>query len=41
MTVTKEEVLRFLDDSKIKYEIAEHKAVYTIDEMLECNLPHP
>ena len=41
MTVTKEEVLKFLDDSKIKYEIAEHKPVYTIDEMLECGLPHP
>lgn len=41
MALTKEEVIRLLDDKKIKYEICEHKAVYTIDEMLECGLPHP
>ncbi len=41
MALTKEDVIRQLDDKKIKYEIAEHKPVYTIDEMLECNLPHP
>ena len=41
MTLTKEDIVRMLDDSKIKYEIVEHKPVYTIDEMLECNLPHP
>lgn len=41
MTLTKEDIVKILDDNKVKYEIVEHKAVYTIDEMLECNLPHP
>lgn len=41
MTLTKEDIIKLLDEKKIKYEIAEHKAVYTIDEMLECGLPHP
>ena len=41
MALTKEDIVKILDDSKIKYEIVEHKPVYTIDEMLECNLPHP
>ena len=39
MALTKEDIVKILDDSKIKYEIVEHKPVYTIDEMLECNLP--
>ena len=41
MVLTKEDIIKILDDNKIKYEMVEHKAVYTIDEMLECNLPHP
>ena len=41
MTLTKEDIVKLLDDSKVKYEIVEHKPVYTIDEMLECGLPHP
>ena len=41
MALTKEDIVKLLDDSKIKYEIVEHIPVYTIDEMLECNLPHP
>ena len=41
MGLTKEDIVKLLDDCKIKYEIVEHKPVYTIDEMLECNLPHP
>lgn len=41
MPLTKEDIIKILDDKKIKYEIVEHKPVYTIDEMLECNLPHP
>jgi len=41
MALTKEEAVKILDDNNIKYEIVEHKAVYTIDEMLECGLPHP
>ena len=39
--MTKQEILDLLDSRKIKYEYVEHKAVYTIDEMMECNLPHP
>ena len=41
MTLTKEDIIGILEEKKIKYEIAEHKPVYTIDEMLECGLPHP
>lgn len=41
MVLTKENIIRILEDKNIEYEIAEHKPVYTIDEMLECNLPHP
>ena len=41
MALTKEDIIKLLDDKKIRYEIAEHKPVYTIDEMLECGLPHP
>jgi len=40
MGMTMQEVLDYLDDNKIKYEIVHHKAVFTIDEMIECNLPH-
>ena len=41
MVLTKEDIIKILEDKKISYEIVEHKAVFTIDEMLECNLPHP
>ena len=41
MKLTKEDIVKMLDDRKISYEIVEHKAVFTIDEMLECELPHP
>ena len=41
MTLTKEDIIAILEEKKIKYEIAEHKPVYTIEEMLECGLPHP
>lgn len=41
MKLTKEDIVKILDDRKISYEIVEHKAVFTIDEMLECELPHP
>ena len=33
MTLTKEDIVKLLDDNKIKYEIVEHKPVYTIDEI--------
>lgn len=41
MALTKQDVIDLLDSKKIQYEIVEHPAVFTIDEMLECNLPHP
>ena len=41
MALTKQDIIELLDSNKIKYEIVEHKAVFTIDEMLECGLPHP
>ena len=41
MALTKEDIIKLLEDKRISYEIAEHKPVYTIDEMLECGLPHP
>ena len=41
MTLTKEDIVKILEDKKIKYEMVEHQAVYTIDEMLDCDLPHP
>lgn len=41
MVLTKEDIIRILEDRKIKYEMVEHQAVYTIDEMLDCELPHP
>lgn len=39
--LTKDDIVKLLDSKKIKYEIVEHKAVFTIEEMQECNLPHP
>ena len=41
MALTKQDIIELLDSKKISYEIVEHPAVYTIDEMMECNLPHP
>ena len=41
MTLTKKDVTALLDSKKIKYEIVEHQPVYTIEEMLDCELPHP
>ena len=41
MVLTKEDIIKILEDRKIKYEMVEHQAVYTIDEMLDCELPHP
>lgn len=39
--MTRQEVLEFLNDKGIEYEITEHIPVFTIEEMLECNLPYP
>ncbi len=41
MVLTKEDIVKLLEEKKISYEIVEHQAVYTIDEMLDCELPHP
>ena len=41
MPLTKKDITDLLDSKKIEYEIVEHQPVYTIDEMLECGLPHP
>lgn len=37
----KEEVLAFLREQGVSFELAEHPPVYTIDEMLALKLPHP
>lgn len=39
--MTREELLKALYDKGIQYEISEHIPVFTIEEMLECNLPYP
>lgn len=41
MKAGREEVLQLLDAAGVKYELAEHPPVYTIDEMLALKLPHP
>lgn len=37
----KKEIIDYLNENKIKYEIAEHPAVYTVEEADALNLPHP
>lgn len=39
MFVNKQAVLKLLDEAKISYQLVEHEAVYTIDEMKKLNLP--
>ena len=39
--MTRQELIELLDSKGISYEITEHKPVFTIEEMLECNLPYP
>lgn len=41
MVLTKEDIIRILEDKNIKNEMVEHQAVYTIDEMMDCEIPHP
>lgn len=41
MTEQAQIVLDLLDKKGISYEVTEHTPVFTIDEMLELNLPHP
>lgn len=40
MTKQAQAVVKLLKDREIKFDIVEHNAVYTIDEMLELNLPN-
>ncbi|MGM9536275.1 MAG: prolyl-tRNA synthetase associated domain-containing protein [Intestinibacter sp.] len=40
MTEQAQAVVKLLKDREIKFDIVEHNAVYTIDEMLELNLPN-
>ena len=35
------DLLSYLDEKGIKYEITEHMPVFTIEEMLEAKLPYP
>ena len=37
----KKEIIDYLNENKIEYEIAEHPAVYTVEEADALNLPHP
>ena len=39
MLTKKEDVLKKLDELKIDYELMEHEAVYTIEEMENLNMP--
>ena len=39
--MNKEELLKFLDDKGVKYERVEHNPVFTVDDMIEAELPHP
>ena len=41
MPLTKKDITDLLDSRKIDYEIVEHQPVYTIDEMLDCEIPYP
>ena len=39
--MTEEEVLGKLKDERMEFSVVEHKAVFTIQEMLEAGVPHP
>lgn len=41
MALTKQDIVDLLDSRKIKYDIVEHQPVFTIEEMLDCELPYP
>ena len=40
-TMTKQETYDFLNAKNIEYEITEHKAVFSMDEIFDVVLPHP
>ena len=37
----KKELLQLLDKKGIAYQITEHDPVFTVEEMLNANLPYP
>lgn len=39
--MTRQELIQFLNEKGIAYEITEHVPVFTIEEMLEVKLPYP
>ena len=39
--MTRQNLIELLDNKGISYEISEHIPVFTIEEMMECNLPYP
>ena len=39
--MTKEKLYEFLDKKGLSYDVTEHMAVFTIEEMLRADLPHP
>lgn len=39
--MNKAELLEYLNNRGIEYEIVEHSMVFTIDEMIDAELPHP
>ncbi|MGM0125402.1 Ala-tRNA(Pro) deacylase [Enterococcus sp. AZ194] len=41
MTISKSDILDFLNESQIDYELMEHKAVYTMAELEKVELLHP
>lgn len=38
--MTKEDIITLLDNRKIEHSLVQHKAVFTIDEMNEVDIPH-
>ena len=41
MPLNKNDIVQILKDKNIEFEIVEHNAVFTVDEMMDCELPHP
>ena len=39
--MNKMDILKLLDSKNIPYEVTEHDAVYTIEDMLAAGIPHP
>lgn len=41
MNMNKEDIYKYLNDKNIWYEITEHKAVYTMEELSKIDIPYP